>query len=280
MNILEKIRDDYSRLTKKQKSIADYLLSNPEDICYITLSQLSRHTGASEVTVLRFCRQVGCGSFLDLKSQFREYTQQMIRQLSSSAYFVPEQASSSETEKEAQLLNICRMEADAMLDFFENFQPDAIASAAAEIKRADRIFIFAHDISQIPAEFLNSRLQLLYLNSQLTNLSDLAVTQQRLQQLTDKDMVIFFSFPKYYYPMGSIAKKAAEAGAAVLTITDSISSPAAKYSSQLLLCQTATEVFYNTMTMPMALVNLLASWLVIDTVPASERKDFRDTLSS
>lgn len=280
MNILEKIRDAYSRLTTKQKNIADYLLSNPEDICYITLSQLSQHTGASEVTVLRFCQRVGCGSFLDLKSQFREYTQQMIRQLSSSAYFVPEQPASSETEKEAQLLAICRMEADTMSDFFRAFSTDAIISASAEIKKAKRIFIFAHDISKIPAEYLNLRLHLLYFNSQLTDLSDLAVTQQRLQQLTDRDMVIFFSFPKYYYPMGSIAKKAAEAGAVILTITDSVSSPAAKYSSQRLFCQTATKVFYNTMTMPMALVNLLVSWLVIDTVPASERKDFRDTLSS
>ena len=48
MDILQKIREIYPSLTRKQKSIADYLLENPEDICYITLAQLSRQTCASE----------------------------------------------------------------------------------------------------------------------------------------------------------------------------------------------------------------------------------------
>ena len=117
MDILQKVKDIYPQLTRKQKSIADYLLSSPEDICYITLAQLSQIIGSSELTVLRFCKKIGCDSFLDLKDQFREYTQHMIKQLSSSAYFAPAQTSSSESEKEAQLMSICRMEADALTDF-------------------------------------------------------------------------------------------------------------------------------------------------------------------
>ena len=80
--------------------------------------------------------------------------------------------------------------------------------------------------------------------------------------------------------MGSIAKKAADTGVPILTITDSISSPAAEYSTHLLLCQTATKMFYNSLTLPMTALNLLASCLVIDMVPESERKDFKKTLSS
>ena len=78
----------------------------------------------------------------------------------------------------------------------------------------------------------------------------------------------------------SIAKKAADTGVPILTITDSISSPAAEYSTHLLLCQTATKMFYNSLTLPMTALNLLASCLVIDMVPESERKDFKKTLSS
>ena len=37
MDILQRIRDMYPALTK-QKGIADYLMENPEDVCYITLA--------------------------------------------------------------------------------------------------------------------------------------------------------------------------------------------------------------------------------------------------
>ena len=38
MDILEHIQELYPNLTKKQKSIADYLTANPEEISYITLA--------------------------------------------------------------------------------------------------------------------------------------------------------------------------------------------------------------------------------------------------
>ena len=44
MDILEHIQELYPTLTKKQKTIADYLIANPEEISYITLAQLSQQT--------------------------------------------------------------------------------------------------------------------------------------------------------------------------------------------------------------------------------------------
>ncbi len=279
MDILQKIREIYPFLTRKQKSIADYLLENPEDICYITLAQLSRQTCASELTLLRFCAKLGCSGFLELKQEFREHTQQMIRLLSAPAFFVPENASDSSAKTEL-LYELCRQEAGAAADFAASFQPEAIIAAAQEIRKSRRIFIFAHDISKVPGEFLKSRLLLLSFQVTMIDLADLEKTQEYLQHLQDGDLVVFFSFPKYYYPMGSIAKKAADAGVPILTITDSTASPAASYSTHLLLCQTSTKMFYNSMTLPMVTLNLLASCLVIDTVPASQRTDFKKSLSS
>lgn len=280
MDILQRIRDMYPALTKKQKGIADYLMENPEDVCYITLAQLSQQTASSELTLLRFCEKIGCSSFLELKNEFRKYTQHMIRLLSAPAYFPPENASCERSAKEALLTDICRQEAAAVADFSASFNPESIVAAAGKIKKSRRIFIFAHDISKILGDFLEARLRLLYFNATLIDLADLAETQNRLQQLCEGDLVIFFSFPKYYYPMGSIARKAADTGVPILTITDSISSPAAEHSTHLLLCQTSTKMFYNSLTLPMTILNLLASCLVIDMVPESERKDFKKTLSS
>ena len=92
MDIIQRIHSAYPEMTKKQKSIADCLLESPEDIAYITLAQLSQKTSSSELTLLRFCQKVGYSSFLEMKSAFREYTQNMVKLLSSPQYFVPTSA--------------------------------------------------------------------------------------------------------------------------------------------------------------------------------------------
>ena len=97
--------------------------------------------------------------------------------------------------------------------------------------------------------------------------------------LTSDDIVIFIAFPKYYYPLGSIAKNAFSRGAQILTITDSVSSPTVQYSKYLLLCHTSTRVFYNSLTLPMALANLLLSYLVIDLGPDYRSRDLSNAPS-
>lgn len=280
MDILEHIQELYPKLTKKQKSIADYLTANPEEISYITLAQLSQQTQASELTLLRFCQKLGCSTFVGLKEQFRDYTQRMIRIASSPSYFVPELESGEAPERERMLLEICNHEASAFSGFISDFPLDSILAASDEIRQSTRIFIFAHDISKVPGEFLKLRLLILYYNATLIDLSDLEQTQKTLRQLTNGDLVIFFSFPRYYFPIGNIAKKASESSVPILTITDSNASPAAKYSNLLILCPTSTELFYNSMTIPIAMLNILASCLVIDNISPSERQSFIDTLSS
>lgn len=278
MDILQRIRDLYPRLTKKQRGIADVLLKSPEDICYITLAQLSRHTGSSELTLLRFCERVGCSCFLDLKQEFREYTQHMIKLLSAPAYFIPSR--DDKTGKSSLLTDICHQEAAAMADFTASLDLHCITSAADDMRKSRRIFIFAHDISNVLGAFLKSRLCLLHFDATLIDLANLSETQGCLLQLSREDLVVMFSFPQYYYPLGSIARKVAASGASIVAITNSAASPAAEHSNHLLLCPTTTKLFYNTLTLPMALLNLLASALVIDMVPPSERNHFKDTLSS
>ncbi len=273
MDIIQTIHTLYPEMTKKQKSIADCLLESPEDISYITLAQLSQRTSSSELTLLRFCQKVGCANFLELKNAFREYTQNMVKLLSSPQYFVPD-ATITDVEGKSELLRqVCREESEACKDFFSSLDLLSLISAAEAIRSSKRIFICAHNISHILAEFLEARLQLLYFDASLINLDDLQDTENKLQQLTPEDLVIFIAFPKYYYPLGSIAKNAFSRGSTILTITDSMSSPTVQYSKYMLICHTATRVFYNSLTLPMALLNLLLSYLVIDLGPDYRNRD-------
>lgn len=229
MDVIQKIHNLYPEMTRKQKSIADILLESPEDIAYITLANLSQKTSSSELTLLRFCQKLGYSNFLEMKAAFREYTQSMVKLLSSPQYFVPD-ATITDVEGKSELLRqICREEAEASQRFFSSLDLLSIISAAEAIRGAKRIFI---------------------------------------------------AFPKYYYPLASIAKNAFSHGATILTITDSVSSPTAQYSKHLLVCYTATRVFYNSLTLPMAMANLLLSYLVIDLGPDYRSRDLSNANAS
>ena len=279
MDIIQRIHSAYPEMTKKQKSIADCLLESPEDIAYITLAQLSQKTSSSELTLLRFCQKVGYSSFLEMKSAFREYTQNMVKLLSSPQYFVPDATITDVSGKSELLRQICREESDSCKEFFASLDLLSIISAAEAIRKSKRIFICAHDISHVLAEFLAARLKLLYFEPKMIDLNNLNDTQEKLEMLTSDDIVIFIAFPKYYYPLGSIAKNAFSRGAQILTITDSVSSPTVQYSKYLLLCHTSTRIFYNSLTLPMALANLLLSYLVIDLGPDYRSRDLSNAPS-
>ena len=107
MDVIQKIHNLYPEMTCKQKSIADILLESPEDIAYITLANLSQKTSSSELTLLRFCQKLGYSNFLEMKAAFREYTQSMVKLLSSPQYFVPD-ATITDVEGKSELLRqIC-----------------------------------------------------------------------------------------------------------------------------------------------------------------------------
>ena len=51
MDIITVIEREYSKLSNKQKTIADYLLQNRNKIAFLSLKELSVSAKASEVTI-------------------------------------------------------------------------------------------------------------------------------------------------------------------------------------------------------------------------------------
>ncbi len=120
MDVIQRINALYPKMTKKQKSIADCLLESPEDIAYITLAQLSKKTASSELTLLRFCQKLGYANFLEMKNAFREYTQNMVKLLSSPQYFVPDATITDENGEVHTACEIGSGPIDAMYSAINN----------------------------------------------------------------------------------------------------------------------------------------------------------------
>lgn len=64
---LARIRSNYGKFSDKEKIIADYILSNPQNIIHHTINQVSDELGVADSTVFRFCQRIGFKGFQALK---------------------------------------------------------------------------------------------------------------------------------------------------------------------------------------------------------------------
>lgn len=262
--IIERIQEQFPNLTKKQMEISRYLIENPEEICHITLAQLSQKVSATELTILRYCEKIGYSSFRDLKGAFREYTQELIQRSYSPEFLATSSTESSISETESRLLKIALRELSATSTFLSSLDLKLVTSGAQFIREGKKCYIFAHNLSHILGQFLQKRLISVGIHVKLINLSDIASLSEAKIKISPEDVAVFFAFPKYHAPLCQLSEEISTSCRGILGITDSLDSPIAKNSEILLICPTESCVFHNSLTLPMAVINLLASSLALE----------------
>lgn len=66
-SLLTKIEMDLDHLSAAERRIGEYIIQQPEAIPHMTTKELSGRSGASEATIIRFCKSIGMGSFKSFK---------------------------------------------------------------------------------------------------------------------------------------------------------------------------------------------------------------------
>lgn len=62
-SLLSDIRTKYNLLSKTQKTIADYILDNPDSSILLSITELGNHCSTSETTVMRFLKKLDYDSY-------------------------------------------------------------------------------------------------------------------------------------------------------------------------------------------------------------------------
>ena len=256
--ILEK-----EKLTVKQKKILDYMLNNPDDCCYMTIRQLSKRVGATEVSILRMCRSLGFEGYVDFREYFRSRLQEI------HAYSKPLPISSNkENEEQLQqsmlLENMIEYEKRNLGYLYNDLTVDKVFGCAKAILSAENIALFGHTTSKVLADFFTIRLNYLQRNASSIKLDESHFTKSVLARLDENDMIILFSFSPYYQPVRNVVRYAEHKHARIVTITDSKNSPAINSNGYNFICSTNTRFFFNSQTATISLINLLTSTIALE----------------
>ena len=238
-------------LTKTQKMIAQYILDNSADACFMTSTEIALKLGVSESSVIRFSRSLGFSGFMDFQKSLRRDYQDKVLSISSSIT-IPSQR----IAKRAQLTSSAEYINRHLKNAAKNLE-NALTSNRPEAFEETADIILASRHKYITASRGNSSLGdyfLLYLKHMVPNVettSSSAISPvDHLCNISKDDCLIMFSFPRYSSEDKICARMAREAGAKIIVVTDKPSALLAEYATVLFTVPVDSNAFFNCMVGP------------------------------
>ena len=239
------------KLTKTQKVIAEYILDNASEACFMTSTEIAMKLGVSESSVIRFSRTVGFTGFMDFQKALRKDYQDKVLSISSSIT-VPSQRIAKQAKLDTSADYINRHFKNAAHNLEEIFIQNSIQTFE---QAADIIISSKHKyIAATRGNICLADYFILYLKQMVPHVTMTTTTTMspidHMCNISQTDCLILFSFPRYSLQDKVTAQMAHDAGASIIVITDKPSSELAQYATILLTVPVDSNTFFNSMIAP------------------------------
>lgn len=259
MNIIDNIHSRYSKFSKTQKKIADFIISNPYKACFLSLKQFSNEVSVTETTIINFAKKLNFNSFIQFKNELQLYVKNLVSP--------PDKllnALKNENLNDNDLSSIINTEIAEFKRTMSDIKEEDVKNVVEILKNATKIYVLGVGISQVVVRFLLLRIRLLGLDVEEFEISTYNVFSLQLLKIKPTDAFIIISFPQYSKLAALTVDYLNQNKCKMISITKSAASPLAKYSQVIFTCYCDSLIFYNSMTSPMAVANTLVTALAID----------------
>lgn len=253
-NVIARIQTTYKTLGPTSRLIADFILSQPDAVMRMSVTELSEQTGSSQGSVVNFCQNLGLSGFQQLKLSLAQAVVQPVQ------YIQEDLARTDDVE------TICRKMfhagIQALRDSMSVLDPKSVAAAVEAIRKAKRIEIYGIGSSAPIAEDAHYRMLRIGLDAK-------AVTDSHIQAIsasrTGPDVaVLTISHTGSTHETVVATQLAKEAGATTIALTNYARSPIQSHAD-ITLFTMARETMFRTE----AMTSRIAQLCVIDTLIAA-----------
>lgn len=265
-NILYIISRDYDSFSRMHKKLSDFILQNYDRSILMSINELSDESGVSEATIVRFTYRLGFNGY----REFQKALLDSIKYSITTTERLKTQKNLSEVEQiHAQKNN----DINNINSTFINLDPNIILNAAKLIDDSDKIYILGLRTSNIVAQYFSHYMKMMNFEVVMVEGTQMDPYEQ-LISMTDKDVLICMSFPRYSKRTIKSARLVSERGYKIISLTDSESSPINKFSDITLIARNSMTSFFDSLVSPIALINSLLLSLSNIT-----KKDVKKTFS-
>lgn len=271
MDIFDRIKSLYDSFNKTRKRISDGILSAPAKCCFLSLKEFAAAMDVTETTILNYCHCLGLDSYVSLRKELQAHMLNAIAPVDRLKMAARRSGSAADLWQE-----VVKSEREALKVTFEQNSVEAVLTFCHCIRNAKRVFVAAHNASQIPGNYLVRRLLPLGVDISLLNLEDKHHIFSCLTACPAKDcLVIAIATPTYGRITLSVVEYCKQVGIPVTAITDSAGSPLAIGAQAVLLCRTEMMGLTNSSTSLLAAINLLTmlySFEKVELEPEESRR--------
>lgn len=241
------------------QSIADYLLRNQVRVTALGIEDLAQSCQVSTATISRFARDIGFSNYAAMRNEVAETLQsvfQPVEKLRNTIERRTQETNPAITSLEYALANM-----DATK---QNLSIEVLNQVVSKLVKARTVYVMGFGLSAHLAGMLALHLQPFCSHVvEVVGYGGTEVAAGHLASISDKDVLILISFPRYANDAIKLAQFARDHDTCIVSMTDSTASPLAAVGDFLLLAPSTHPVLPSSSIAAIALIEALVSSLMV-----------------
>ena len=250
-DILAVLEEKASTFSKGQRKIAAYITEYYDKAAFMTASRLGKAVGISESTVVRFAVELGYDGYPSMQKAMQEM---VLNRLTS----VQRIGVANDRIGDQDVLSmVLQADADKLRQTNDTVDRDAFQAAVNAILGARRIYLLGVRSASVLVNFLGYYLNYMFDNVHVITASGTSEIFEKLVNVSQEDVVIAFSFPRYSVSTVKGVQYCHSVGAKVIGITNSNLSPLGQVSDYVLVAKSDMVSLVDSLVAPLSVVNAL-----------------------
>ena len=248
-DMIERLNHSGRKLSKGHRRIAQYIVEHYDKAAFMTASRLGATVGVSESTVVRFAAVLGYEGYPQLQRALQELVSHRLTA-------VQRFEMSSEIDPNAVLRTVLKSDMQNIRATVEELDNHAFEEGVKRILNAKEIYVIGLRSAAPLAQFLGYYLNYIFDRVHLVSSAATDVFEE-IARISEADVVIGISFPRYSTRTVEAMRFARSCGAQVISITDGPMSPLHEVSDVCLKACTDMASFVDSLAAPMSVINAL-----------------------
>ena len=250
--LINRINRKYSSMSKGQRAIANYILSDPEHAVFLTASELGNKVCVSESTVVRFASFMGYRGYPAFVEALEKEMLKKLDLTSRSEMNYEKLINDDEKDRYAAVMH---SDAAKIEDTLSGMDTAVFDQAVDIIDGARRIYVIGIRSCAPLANAFSFNLGLIYDDVRLLSSTNMSEIFEQMINISAEDVIIGISFPRYSMRTLKALEFANSRSASVITLTDSVNSPMNLYSSCNLIAKSDMATIVDSLVAPLSLIN-------------------------
>ncbi len=240
-----------SRLNPRRRQLVRAILDSAEETCFLSSRELAKRYRVDATTILRATQVLGYQSYADFAADLRHHFVSRI-----TPYTVLKAATSEKRSVADHIEHALEKAQDNLDTLKSDLDRQRIIELAKLIKRSRRVLVVGLDFAASLALYLAYGLSALGFDAEAPAGST-GTLQHKVKVLTPKDVLVAISFGQCLRDTVEAVLRARKQGVPTFGITDSDTTPIARYCDNHVVASVVSPSFLNSYVAPTAAINAI-----------------------